>query len=125
MEHGLRAACRIYIASNAHFWKTHDIDVPTHTFSQICLHGGQITVHSTFFTMHLDKANLDRFHKNFPASKTQKKSYAARTAPHLCRQRSFHSARSLVHAKAPCPAHPAPTCPRRECSQRAGAGWRH
>src|SRR5216684_4740445 len=62
MEYLLNIACRVYITSDAHFWKTHNIDALAHAFFKIGMDGCQIIIDSTFFTMHLDEANPNCFH---------------------------------------------------------------
>src|SRR6266487_1005138 len=64
MQDSLRIAERIGIASNAHFWKTHDIDTLARACLKIGMGGRQILINSAFFTVHLDQAKLDDLHSN-------------------------------------------------------------
>ncbi len=64
MEDSLWTSERIDIASDAHFWKTHDIDALAHACPEIGIDGRQILIKSAFFTMHLDEANRDGLHTN-------------------------------------------------------------
>src|SRR5450755_1191101 len=62
MENSLWRAKRIGVASDAHFRETHDIDALAHACLKVGTDGRQILINSTFFTVHLDEANLDGFH---------------------------------------------------------------
>ncbi len=52
----------IDIASDAHFWKTHDIDTLAHASLKVGVDRRQIIINSTSFTAHLDEANRDCLH---------------------------------------------------------------
>jgi hypothetical protein len=62
MEYSQRALDWIYVASDAHFRKTHDIDTLVYACLKMGVDYGQILVNSAFFTAHLDQANGDSLH---------------------------------------------------------------